>query len=144
VIAVLLGALIMNEHVTPLKIFSLVIILGGVLLVAFRNINFTPIKNQNMNTSIKHYVTSFENLYDGEPWYGKSIMSIVKEVSPSRAYKKSLMVNILFTNSSTHDSVERIVCKSIEWRYHFQHPGNSSLDWVDCQLHKQRKTGIDG
>ena len=42
-----------------------------------------------MNTSIKHYVTSFENLYEGEPWFGRSMTSILKEISPSKAYQKN-------------------------------------------------------
>jgi uncharacterized damage-inducible protein DinB len=83
-----------------------------------------------MNTNIKYYVTSFENLYDGEPWYGKSIMSIVKEVSPSRVYKKS---------ADGQHSIYEILQHMIAWRELFVSrlngdttsniQVNSSLDW---------------
>jgi uncharacterized damage-inducible protein DinB len=42
-----------------------------------------------MNIGIKHYVTSFESLYEGEPWFGRSMTAILKEIAPSQAYKKS-------------------------------------------------------
>jgi uncharacterized damage-inducible protein DinB len=83
-----------------------------------------------MHTTIKHYVNAFENLYDGEPWYGKSIMSIIKEVAPSKAYKKS---------SDSQHSIYEILHHMLAWRELFvsrlngdttsSMQINSSLDW---------------
>jgi uncharacterized damage-inducible protein DinB len=83
-----------------------------------------------MNTSIKHYVTSFENLYEGEPWFGRSMKSILQEVSPSKAYKKS---------SKEQHSIYEILQHILAWRDLFVKrlngdtntsiKMNSELDW---------------
>ncbi len=90
-----------------------------------------------MHTTIKHYVNAFENLYEGEPWYGRSITSIVKEVSPSRAYKKS---------SDGQHSIYEILQHMLAWRELFVSrlngdttstiQVNSSLDWGDLPTAK--------
>ena len=83
-----------------------------------------------MHTTIKHYVNAFENLYEGEPWYGRSITSIVKEVAPSRVYKKS---------SDGQHSIYEILQHMLAWRELFVSrlngdttatiQVNSLLDW---------------
>jgi len=83
-----------------------------------------------MNETIQRYVTSFENLYEGEPWFGRSMMSILREVPPSRAYKKS--------GDGSH-SIYEILQHMVAWRELFVSrlngdtttniQINSSLDW---------------
>jgi len=83
-----------------------------------------------MNATIKHYVTAFENLYEGEPWFGRSMMSILKEIPPSKAYKKS--------GDESH-SIYEILQHMLVWRELFVSrlngdstssiQINSSLDW---------------
>ena len=60
-----------------------------------------------MQPSMQNYVTSFQNLYDGEPWYGRSIVSIVREIAPTQAFKK---------NSPTSHSIYEIVAHMLAWR----------------------------
>ena len=83
-----------------------------------------------MNTSIKHYVTSFQNLYEGEPWFGRSMTSILQEVAPSKAYQK---------NSKEQHSIYEILQHMLAWRELFVKrlngdnsisiQLNSALDW---------------
>ena len=83
-----------------------------------------------MKANIQHYVSSFENLYDGEPWYGRSIVSIVREIPPTQAFKKS---------SPTSHSIYEIVGHMLAWRdlfvkrlngdYSSKIQSNSEADW---------------
>jgi len=83
-----------------------------------------------MNTNIKHYVSSFENLYEGEPWFGRSMTSILEEVSPSKAYKKA---------TKEQHSIYEILQHVLAWRELFVKrlngdtstsiQMNSELDW---------------
>jgi uncharacterized damage-inducible protein DinB len=83
-----------------------------------------------MKANIQHYVSSFESLYEGEPWYGRSIVSIVKEVQPTQAFKK---------NSPTSHSIYEIVGHMLAWRdlfvkrlngdYSSTIQSNSESDW---------------
>lgn len=41
-----------------------------------------------MNSEIKNYVTDFETLYNGEPWYGRSLTAILGDVDPVDVFKK--------------------------------------------------------
>src|SRR6478609_2915650 len=60
-----------------------------------------------MKANIQYYVSSFENLYEGEPWYGRSIVSIVSEIPPTQAFKKS---------TPTSHSIYEIVGHMLAWR----------------------------
>jgi uncharacterized damage-inducible protein DinB len=42
-----------------------------------------------MNKEISNYITEFESIYNGEPWYGKSLMTVVKDADPGKAFTKS-------------------------------------------------------
>ena len=90
-----------------------------------------------MNKKIEHYVSAFENLYEGEPWFGRSMMSILKEVSPSRAYSKS---------SEQRHSIFEVLQHMLAWRELFVarlHGDttatieiNSALDWPSLPTSK--------
>lgn len=41
-----------------------------------------------MNKEINHYITEFETIYDGEPWYGKPLMAVLKEADAKAVFKK--------------------------------------------------------
>src|SRR4030095_6277255 len=34
------------------------------------------------------YISEFESIYNGEPWYGKSLMSVVQSADAQKAFKK--------------------------------------------------------
>src|SRR5690349_8522616 len=83
-----------------------------------------------MKSNIQYYVSSFEDLYEGEPWYGRSIVSIVREIAPTQAFKK---------NSPTSHSIYEIVGHMLAWRnlfvkrlngdYSSSIQVNSASDW---------------
>ena len=41
-----------------------------------------------MNKEIKNYIAEFETVYNGEPFYGKPIMGIIKEANPKKVFQK--------------------------------------------------------
>ncbi len=41
-----------------------------------------------MNKEIKQYISDFETVFNGEPWYGKSLMSVVKTANSKKVYQK--------------------------------------------------------
>src|SRR5689334_19302715 len=41
-----------------------------------------------MNKEINNYIAEFESIYNGEPWYGKSLMSVVNAADPQKVFKK--------------------------------------------------------
>jgi uncharacterized damage-inducible protein DinB len=41
-----------------------------------------------MNKEIQSIIRNFENTLDGEPWYGRPVFAILREVESSIAYKK--------------------------------------------------------
>ena len=41
-----------------------------------------------MTKEINNYITEFETIYNGEPWYGKSLMAIVNSADPNDVFKK--------------------------------------------------------
>lgn len=41
-----------------------------------------------MNNEINNYITEFELIYDGESWYGKSLMAVLKDADPKTVFKK--------------------------------------------------------
>jgi uncharacterized damage-inducible protein DinB len=60
-----------------------------------------------MNKEIKNYISDFENIYKGEPWYGKPLMVIVKETDPKKVFQKPV--------ASSH-SVYEIAYHLFSWR----------------------------
>ena len=44
-----------------------------------------------MKKEIDYYITEFESIYDGEPFYGKPLMTVLKEANPKLVYKKQQM-----------------------------------------------------
>lgn len=51
-----------------------------------------------MTQEIKNYITEFETIYNGEPWYGKSLMAVIKDADPKDVFKKQ--------KSSAHSAYE--------------------------------------
>jgi len=41
-----------------------------------------------MTKEINSYITEFETIYDGEPWYGKSLMAVIGNADPKDVFKK--------------------------------------------------------
>jgi len=40
-----------------------------------------------MNREINYYVSAFENVFNGEPWYGKSLLAVLEDVDTKTVYK---------------------------------------------------------
>ena len=45
-------------------------------------------KSINMTKEINNYIGEFETIYDGEPWYGKSLMAVINDANPTDVFKK--------------------------------------------------------
>ena len=60
-----------------------------------------------MKKEINRYVSEFENMYNGEPWYGRSLESILGDVDPTVVFKKP--------NPAAH-SIFEIVHHMYVWR----------------------------
>jgi len=94
-----------------------------------------------MKTNIQHYVGSFESLYNGEPWYGRSISSIVKEIPPTEVFRKP---------SPNSHSIYEIVGHMLAWRdlfvkrlngdYSSSIQSNSEGDWPKLPVEKSAGT----
>ena len=41
-----------------------------------------------MTKEINNYITEFETIYSGEPWYGKSLMAVINDADPKNVFKK--------------------------------------------------------
>ena len=41
-----------------------------------------------MKKEINSYISEFETIYNGEPWYGKSLMAIINSADPNDVFKK--------------------------------------------------------
>lgn len=42
-----------------------------------------------MTKEINQYINEFQTIYDGEPWYGKSLMAVLAAADPANVFKKS-------------------------------------------------------
>ena len=51
-----------------------------------------------MKKEINSYISEFETIYNGEPWYGKSLMAVIHSADPKEVFKKQ--------NSSSHSAYE--------------------------------------
>jgi len=41
-----------------------------------------------MKKEINSYISEFETVYNGEPWYGKSLMAVINSADPKDVFKK--------------------------------------------------------
>jgi uncharacterized damage-inducible protein DinB len=41
-----------------------------------------------MTKEIDSYISEFETIYNGEPWYGKSLMAVINDADPKDVFKK--------------------------------------------------------
>jgi len=41
-----------------------------------------------MTKEINNYISEFETIYNGEPWYGKSLMAVISDADPKIVFKK--------------------------------------------------------
>lgn len=41
-----------------------------------------------MKKEINSYISEFETIYNGEPWYGKSLMAVINSADPKNVFKK--------------------------------------------------------
>ena len=60
-----------------------------------------------MNKEIKNYISEFESIFNGEPWYGKSLMAVINDADPKNVFKKN--------NEDTHAAYE-ILHHLYAWR----------------------------
>lgn len=60
-----------------------------------------------MTKEINRYISEFEAVYNGEPWYGRSLMSIIKDANPKDVFKK--------TKPTAHSTYE-ITHHLLAWR----------------------------
>jgi uncharacterized damage-inducible protein DinB len=60
-----------------------------------------------MNTEINNYISEFEIIYDGEPFYGKPLLAVLKEADAKLVFKKQ--------NDKAHSAYE-ILQHILAWR----------------------------
>lgn len=60
-----------------------------------------------MTKEINNYISEFETIYNGEPWYGKSLMAVINDADPETVFKKQ---------KSTGHSVYEITHHLYAWR----------------------------
>lgn len=60
-----------------------------------------------MIKEINNYITEFETVYNGEPWYGKPLMAVINDANPKNVFKKE--------KSAGHSAYE-IVHHLFAWR----------------------------
>ena len=60
-----------------------------------------------MTKEISNYIREFETIYNGEPWYGKSLMAVIRNADPKEAFKK---------HKSTGHSAYEITHHLYAWR----------------------------
>jgi uncharacterized damage-inducible protein DinB len=41
-----------------------------------------------MTKEISSYISEFETIYNGEPWYGKALMALINDANPNDVFKK--------------------------------------------------------
>ena len=41
-----------------------------------------------MNKEINYFISEFETIYDGEPWYGKSLKAVMRDADPQEVFNK--------------------------------------------------------
>ncbi|HET9055971.1 MAG TPA: DinB family protein [Chitinophagaceae bacterium] len=63
-----------------------------------------------MYGEIKNYITEFQTIYQGQPFYGKPLMDIVKQADIKKVYKKP---------SATGHSAYEILQHLLAWRVYF-------------------------
>ncbi len=60
-----------------------------------------------MNKEIKNYISEFETIFNGDPWYGKSLMAVLNDADPKNVFKKN--------SEGTHSTYE-ILHHLYAWR----------------------------
>ena len=60
-----------------------------------------------MTKEINNYISEFETIYNGEPWYGKSLMAVINDADPKDVFTK---------NKSTGHSAYEITHHLYTWR----------------------------
>lgn len=60
-----------------------------------------------MKTEISNYIAAFESIYNGEPFYGKALMTIMHEADTNKVYQK---------NSAAAHSAYEIASHLFAWR----------------------------
>lgn len=65
------------------------------------------IKSIIMTTEIDDYIREFETIYNGEPWYGKSLMAVISDADAKDVFKK---------HKSTGHSAYEITHHLYAWR----------------------------
>src|SRR5687768_5114597 len=91
-----------------------------------------------MNKEVQTIIRNFENTLDGEPWYGRPVYAILREVESSIAYKKptidshSLIELLYHMLTWAEFTLKRIEKEDIDDLAAFE-----KLDWreIDPQIH---------
>ena len=80
-----------------------------------------------MNKELQYLITTLQSTLQGEPWYGRSVYSILEEVDPSGAYVKP---------GETEHSLIELLYHMITWAgftlqrlQKSQEPNDPQLDW---------------
>jgi uncharacterized damage-inducible protein DinB len=60
-----------------------------------------------MSNEINNYITELETIYDGEPWYGKPLMAVLKDADAKAVFKKQ--------NNTGHSAYE-VLHHVLAWR----------------------------
>lgn len=60
-----------------------------------------------MNQKIQSLISNFENVYGKEPWYGDSMLSILKNVNPETIFSK---------NQGNSNNIAELLAHIIGWR----------------------------
>src|SRR6185436_16861397 len=57
-------------------------------LIGSRLKQIAGIKKINMTKEINNYINEFETIYNGEPWYGKSLMAVLANANAKDIFKR--------------------------------------------------------
>jgi uncharacterized damage-inducible protein DinB len=67
-----------------------------------------------MSKEINNYIREFETIYNGEPWYGKSLMAVINDADPEDVFKKACLPD--GQEKPTAHSAYEIVHHLYAWR----------------------------
>ena len=107
--------------------------------------SFVPyfeVQTHTMRKEIDYIITTLKSVLEGEPWYGKAVMSILRDVNPALAYEKP--------NENSHSFIELLyhmitwaefTLKSLEKDKQIDMVAFEKLDWreIDRREHTWEK-----
>ncbi len=79
---------------------------------------------------LKYYITQLQNIYDGEPWYGESLLDKLEPLEPSQAFALPIPGAHSIAQIVAHMLVwRRVLVEHLEGNTHFKPELDSPDDW---------------